>query len=319
MLKYAAGRVLQLLLSLWVAMTLLFVAVTQLPGDPVRALFGFRPPPPELYARIRTRYGLDEPLWEQYRRYFAHLLTGDLGNSYPTASRFDIGIGASVNDTLAAAAPVSARLLVGAVLLQLAVGVAAGALSARRGSRLGTALYLAALGVVATPVLVAAYLLRTVVGLELGWLPSDGLLGGDRAYVLPVLSLAGLSTGYVALLTRSEVRETLAGPFVRAARARGLRASRVLAVHALRPSLVPVVAFVAANTGQLVVGLIVVEGVFDLPGVGGAIFQSIRDRDRSLLVGLVTVVMVVVLVANAVADLLAAALDPRLRSDPARE
>lgn len=133
--------------------------------------------------------------------------------------------------------------------------------------------------------------------------------------MLPTLALGALSTGYVVLLTRAEVAETLASPYLRAARGRGFTTGRLLAVHALRPSLIPVVAFVAANTGQLVVGLIVVEGLYDL---GGAVFQAVRDQDRSLLIGLVTVVMLVVLVANAVADVLVALLDPRVRAEPAR-
>ena len=317
MLRFVVGRTVQMLVSLWVALTLIFVAVTQLPGDPVRALFGFKPPPPEIYDRIRLRFGLDLPLWEQYTRYLGQVLRGDLGSSYPLNPYGTATEGPAVVDTLAATLPVSGRLVVGALLLQVVVGVTAGALSARKvGSRTGGGAYVLGLLLVSTPVLVAAYALRTVLGLQLGWLPSGGTFSGWTSYVLPVVALAGLSTGYVLLLTRSEVAETLASPFVKTARSKGMRTSRLLAVHALRPSLIPVVAFLAVNVGQLVVGLIVVEGVFDLPGVGGAIFSSIRNRDRSLLVGLVTAVMVLVLVVNAVADVLTALIDPRLRPTP---
>ncbi len=317
MLRYTVGRGGQMVLSLWAALTLIFIAVTQLPGDPVRALFGFKPPPPEIYNAIRSRFGLDRPIWEQYLLYLGNLLRGDLGNSYPLDGYGAAKVGASVNDTLAGAAPVSAVLLVGALLVQIVVGVTAGAVSAgRMRARLGGGVYVVALLLVSTPVLVAAYVLRTVFGLQLGWLPANGTFAGATSYVLPVLALAALSTGYVILLTRSEVAETLASSFLQAARSKGLSRSRLLAVHALRPSLIPVVAFIAANVGQLVVGLIIVEGVFDLPGIGGAIFESIRNRDRSLLVGLVTVVMVIVLVANAVADILTALIDPRLRPAP---
>ena len=314
MLRIVAGRTLQMVVSLWVALTLIFLAVTQLPGDPVRALFGFRPPPPEVYEAIRNRFGLDLPLPQQYARYLGRVLTGDLGNSYPLDPYGTAKVGPSVRETIATSAPVSAVLLGGALLVQTLVGVVAGALSAGlRTARTRTGLYVLALVLVSTPVLVAGYVLRRVVAVELGWLPARGLLDGASSYVLPVLALSGLSTGYAILLTRSEVGETLASPFLQAARGRGFRTSRLLAVHALRPSLIPVVAFLAANVGQLVVGLIVVEGIFDLPGIGGAIFDSLRNRDRSLLIGLVTVVMVLVLVANAVADIVAALLDPRLR------
>jgi ABC-type dipeptide/oligopeptide/nickel transport system permease component len=170
---------------------------------------------------------------------------------------------------------------------------------------------------VGTPVVVTAYLLRVVFVVELGWAPFSGAAGGPGAYVLPVLALAALSTGYVALITRAEVGESLHAPFVQAALGRGLTRRRVLGVHALRPALTPVVTFVAANLGQLFVGLVVVEGVFGMPGIGSAVLASIEGRDRALLVGLTTVVIAAVIVVNAVADIAAAALDPRVRLQPA--
>lgn len=309
---YLVRRGVQMVLSLWAALTLIFVAVTQLPGDPVRALFGFTPPPPEIYAAIENQFHLDEPLLTQYLLYLGDVLTGDLGRAFPLDPYGDAGAGPLVSDTVLATAPVSAVVVVGALLVQSVVGVVAGAL-ATSGRRLGAGVYAAALLLVSTPVIVAAYLLRTVFGSELRWFPLSGAAGGPLTYVLPVLSLAALSTGYVALLTRSELAETLTSPFVHAARARGLRTRRVIGVHALRPALIPVVTFVAANVGQLFVGLLVVEGIFGMPGLGGALFEAIHDRDRSLLVGLVTVVMAAVIVANAVADVAAAGLDPRIR------
>jgi oligopeptide transport system permease protein len=132
--------------------------------------------------------------------------------------------------------------------------------------------------------------------------------------VLPILALSVLSIGYIILLTRAEVRETLASPFLKAARGRGFTTARLLTRHAMRPSLIPVVAFIAANIGQLFVGLIIVEGVFGMPGLGGAVFSAIRSRDRSLLIGLVTVFILITLVVNTIADMLIAAIDPRVRS-----
>lgn len=302
----------QMLLSLWAALTLVFVAVTQLPGDPVRALFGFTPPPPEIYAALEAQFHLDEPLPLQYLLYLRDVVTGDLGRGFPIDPFGDPGAGPLVSDVVVATAPVSAVVLLGALVVQAVVGVVAGALAASW-RRVGAGVYAVSLLLVSTPVLVAAYLLRTVLGLELRWFPLSGAAGGPLTYVLPVLALAALSTGYVALLTRAELTQALASPFVHAARARGLRSRRVVTVHALRPALVPVVTFVAADLSQLFVGLLVVEAVFGMPGLGGALFAAIHDRDRSLLVGLVTVVMAAVIVANAVADVAAAALDPRTR------
>jgi ABC-type dipeptide/oligopeptide/nickel transport system permease component len=312
-LRFAASRTLQMVVSIWVAITLIFIAVTQLPGDPVRALFGFRPPPPELYYRIAHRFGVDRPLWEQYWLYLSNTLTGDLGHSYPLDGWGTASTGPAVADTIAAAAPVSAVLVLGSLAVQIVLGVGIGALGAlRRRRALNAAVYALAVLLVATPVLVAAYVLRTTLSVQLRLFPLNGVHAGPVSYVLPIIALSALSIGYVILLTRTEVRETLAAPFLKAARGRGYTTARLLTVHAMRPSLIPVVAFLAANIGQLFVGLIIVEGVFGLPGLGGAVFEAIRGRDRSLLIGLVTVFILVTLVVNTLADLLIALIDPRV-------
>jgi oligopeptide transport system permease protein len=192
--------------------------------------------------------------------------------------------------------------------------VVAGAVSAARaGTVLSRSVDALALLAVATPVLVAAYVSRTVLGVQLRLFPVAGVAAGWTGYVLPVLSLAALSTGYLALLLKGELLVALGAPYTAAARARGLSPLRVTTVHALRPSLIPVATFLAANLGQLVTGLIVVEGVFRVPGVGGLLFTALDDRDRSLVVGIVTFVAILVIVANALADVVVAALDPRLR------
>jgi oligopeptide transport system permease protein len=314
-LRFAAARSVQMLVSIWVAVSLIFIAVTQLPGDPVRALFGFRPPPPELYNRIAHRFGLDRPLWEQYWMYLSNTLTGDLGYSFPLDGWGTAATGPAVTDIIASAAPVSAILLAGSLTLQLVLGVGIGALGAlRRRRSLDAAIYAVAILLVATPVLVAAYALRTTLGVQLRWFPLAGNYAGAMSYVLPIIALSALSVGYIILLTRSEVRETLSAPFLKAARGRGYTTARLLTVHAMRPSLIPVIAFIAANIGQLFVGLIIVEGVFGLPGLGGAVFEAIRERDRGLLIGLVTLFILVTLVVNTLADLLIAAIDPRVRA-----
>jgi oligopeptide transport system permease protein len=312
-LRFLAGRAVQMAVTLWLAMTLLFVAVSVLPGDPVRALFGFRQPPPDVYDAIVRQYRLDRPLWEQYLLFLADLLRGDLGESYPRNPFGRAESTVQVVDVIRASLPVSARLVLAALVVQLLVGVVAGLLSARRGRRSGPVLYGTAVVLVAVPVVVLAYLLRSFVAYRTGLFPTSGTFEGARSYVLPVLALAALSTGYVALLTRAEVRSVLASRFVHLARAKGLSDERVLTRHALRPALVPVVAYVAASIGPSLVALVVVEGVFGLPGLGGAVLDAVRSRDRSLVVGLVAFVMAVVVVATAVADVLTAWLDPRQR------
>ena len=312
--RYVLGRAVQAVLTLFVALTLIWVAVTILPGDPVRALFGFRQPTPEAYARVQEQLHLDEPVLMQYLLYLRDLLSFDLGESFPRDPFGRPDPGVPVNALIRGTLPTSAIILGGAVAVQLLVGVVAGALSAARaGTRLGRSVDLVALLLVSTPVLVAAYVARTVFGIQLGWLPVSGTASGWTAYVLPIMSLAALSTGYVTLLLKGEMDLALKAPYTHAARARGIAEWRIAAVHAMRPSLIPVATFLAANLGQLVTGLIIVEGVFRVPGVGGLLFSAIGARDRSIVVGVVTFVAVVVIVANAVADVVVALLDPRIR------
>ncbi len=137
-----------------------------------------------------------------------------------------------------------------------------------------------ALLLVSTPVLVAAYVSRVVFGVQLRWLPVAGLGSGPESYVLPVLALAALSTGYLTLLVKGELLVALRAPYVKAAEARGIPSWRLHAVHALRPSLIPVLTYVAGNLGTLVTGLVIVEGVFRVPGVGGVLFGAIAEQDR---------------------------------------
>ena len=315
MQRYLVRRLVQLLVTVLIALTVFWLAVTVLPGDPVRALFGFRQPSPEAYARVSEQLRLDEPVWKQYLFYVTDVLRLDLGNSFPRDPYGRPEPGAPVLALVRNAAPTSAVLLAGALLVQAVVGLVAGALAAARaGSWMGRAVDGVALLLVCTPVLVAAYVSRTVFGVRLGWLPQSGVTAGWTGYVLPVLSLAALSTGYITLLLKQELRVALRAPYVKAAKARGIPSWRLTAVHAMRPSLIPVATFLAANLGQLVTGLIIVEGVFRVPGVGGLLFGAIGAQDRNVVVGVATLVALAVIVANALADVAVAALDPRLRA-----
>ena len=312
--RFMVGRAAQAVVTLLVALTLIWFAITILPGDPVRALFGFRQPSPEAYARVKEQLRLDEPVVLQYLLYLRDVLSFDLGTSFPRDPFGRPEPGTPVNALIRATLPTSAVILAGAFVVQAVVGVIAGALAAARaGTRLGRLVDVVALLLVSTPVLVAAYVSRTVFGVELQWLPLSGTARGWTAYILPILSLAALSTGYVTLLLKGELALALRAPYSRAALARGIAQWRITAVHAMRPSLIPVATFLAANLGQLVTGLIIVEGVFRVPGVGGLLFNAIAARDRAVVVGVVTFVAVLVIVANALADMVVAALDPRVR------
>lgn len=311
--SYIARRVLQGIFTLLATTMLFHASITVLPGDPVRALFGFRQPNPLIAAEINEKFHLDEPYIAQYGHYLWDLLHGDLGNSYPF-SVFRSRGGTPVNDLVAGALPVSARILVTAIILQLVLGLGLGMLmSVRQNARWTRWLFLGVVVAAAVPVIVSAFALKDVFADTLRVLPYGGTNDGWRSYVMPVIAVAATGTAYVVLLTRSELLNTMRQRYIKAAEARAIPEYRVVGMHALRASLLPAITYVAANLGQLVTGLLVVEGIFNIPGLGGLMFTAIQRQDRSLLVSIILLVTVAVIVANILADVFYAVIDPRIR------
>ncbi len=313
-LRVLARRIIQAVLTLLVVTVLMHGAVALLPGDPIRALFGFRRPNPEVYAQLQELYNLDEPWIVQYVTYIRHLLTGNWGYSLPGLAGSRGTVGAPVAEILRQAVPISLRLLIPVIAVQLVAGVTAGATSVqgkKRWSRTG--LYAGSVVVIGFPVIVIAYALQ-IIAEKLGFSRQIGI-DGWSGYILPVASLALTSTALVVLLTRSQLQDALVQPFIVAARARSIPAKRVLRLHALRLALPSVFTFIAANFGQLLTGLIIVEAIFDIPGVGSVLFEAIQDRDQALLIAMVVFTTAVALILNLIADVLHFLLDPRIREE----
>ena len=311
--RYIARRVLQGIFTLLVTTLLFHASITVLPGDPVRALFGFRKPNPLIAAEINERFHLDEPYIVQYGHYLWDLLHGDLGMSYPFSAFYSRG-GTPVNDLVAGALPVSARILVAAILLQLVLGIGLGiVMSVRPRTKATRWLYLGVVVAAAVPVIVSAFALKDLFANTLQVLPYGGVRDGWRSYVMPVLAVAATSTAYVVLLIRSELMNTMRQRYIKAAEARAIPQYRIVGMHALRASLLPALTYVAANLGSLVTGLLIVEGIFNIPGLGGLMFTAIQRQDRSLLVSIILLVTVGVIIVNIVADVLYAVIDPRIR------
>lgn len=307
MLSFALRRVLGIVPALWVLVTLSFFVIRLAPGGPFdeeQAL------PPGIEANLEAAYGLDRPLPEQYLRYLAGLVRGDLGPSF----RFkDV----TVAELIGRGLPISLTLGVAAIALALSVGIALGALAAlRRNSPLDLGLTgLAVLGI-ALPGFVVGPLLALLFGLHLRWLPVAGWEHGEVRYlVLPVLTLALPLLAYVARLTRGGLLEVLASNFVRTARAKGLSRAQVIRRHALRPALLPVVSYLGPATAFVVTGSLVVETVFALPGSGRHLVQAAINRDYPLVMGMVVVYGSLTLLLNFMADLLYGWLDPRVRHE----
>ncbi len=311
--RFLGRRLLQSGVTLLLASFVFHSGLSLLPGDPVRAMIGLARPDPGVYQALRAQYHFDDPWYARYLLYLRDLLTGDLGRSFPTQVRSRGGIGPRVSDILSQTLPVSLRILIPALIVVTVAGIVIGTLATRkRREPTGHAIYLGSLVAVATPVIVLAFVLQSVVGVGLGLTPVRGLRDWS-GYILPVITLATASTGYVVLLTRSELGEALSQTFIQAARARAVPEHRLVGIHALRASVVTTVTFIAANFGQLLTGLVIVEGVFGISGFGGTLLRAIEFRDYSLLISLLLFVVAVVLAANLVADVLQTIIDPRIR------
>ena len=305
--RYVLRRMLLAVPVLIGASFLIFAMVYALPGDPIRALGGDRPLSPAVVAQLRDQYNLDDSLPVQYAKYVANLVQGDLGTDFR---------GRAVADTIAQRLPVTAKLALVAVLLEAVIGIVAGVFAGiRRNGFLDNVVLISSTLVVSIPILVLAFVAQYLFGLKMDMFPVAGINQGWFSYLLPGLVLASGSLAYVARLTRTSVAENMRADYVRTARAKGLPNRTVIIRHTLRNSLIPVVTFIGADLGSLMGGAIVTESVFNLPGIGRAIFDSVRQQEGAVVVGIVTLMVFFFIFFNLVVDVLYAVLDPRIRYD----
>ena len=307
-MKRFAARLLEAVLTLWLLATLCFVLLRAAPGGPFDTE---KSAPPEVQAALAAQYRLDRPLPAQYAAWLGDVARGDLGPSFQYPDY-------TVNQLIAQALPVS--MLNGglALLLALLCGVPLGVWAARRaGSWLDRGLMLfAGLGL-AVPKFVVAPLLVLLFAVTLHWLPAGGwgstLFGSPKNIVLPVVALALPNVAYCARLTRASMLDVLNAEYLTAARARGLSETRLLFAHALKPALLPVVAWLSPALINIVTGSAVVEQVFGIPGMGRYFVQGAFNRDYTLVLGVVLVVGALIVAINTMVDALRAWMDPRLR------
>jgi oligopeptide transport system permease protein len=305
MARYIARRLLLAIPVLFGASFLIFAMVFALPGDPIRALGGDRPISPAVQQELRDRYNLDDPLLVQYGKYVGNLVQGDLGTDFS---------GRPVSDILDRAVPVTVKLALVALAFEAVIGLLAGVLAGiRQKSFFDTLVLVTTTLIVSIPVFVLGFLAQYALGLRLGLFPIAGVADGFRGYLLPGFVLAALSLAYVARLTRTSLVENLRNDYVRTAKAKGLTPTTVVGKHTLRNSMIPVVTFLGADLGTLLSGAVVTEGIFNIPGLGRAVFQAIQTQEGTVVVGIVTLFVFVYIFFNLVVDVLYAALDPRIR------
>lgn len=305
--RFVARRLLLTIPVLIGATFLIFAMVYALPGDPIRALAGDRPLAPAVQAQLADEFNLNDPLWLQYVKYVGDLVQGDFGTDFS---------GRPVWDTIEQRLPVTAKLALSAVIFEAVIGLVAGILAGiRRGSWFDNLVLVSTTLIVSVPVFVLGFVAQFVFGLKLGWFPTSGISDGWYSYVLPGLVLASLSLAYVARLTRTSLAENLRQDYVRTARAKGLKPSVVVGKHTLRNSLIPVVTFIGADIGALMGGAIVTESIFNIPGLGRAVYDAVLRQEGAVVVGIVTLFVFFYIFFNLVVDVLYALLDPRIRYD----
>jgi len=285
---------------------IIYLTVFSLPGDAVRALAGDRQLPHSVIDAINARYLLDQPLWVQYTNYLGNLLRGDLGVDLT---------GRSVADQLATRWPVTITLALTAWTIQLVLGLAIGIVSAlKRGTVIDRGLLVVTIALSCIPVFVLGITAQIVFGVRLDWLPVAGIRDGwPVSYLLPALVIALFGLASVSRLVRGSMIDNLEADYVRTARAKGIGESRVVGLHVMRNSLIPTATFLATDLGFLLGGAVVIEGIFNLPGVGNLLFSAIRNHEATLVVGISTALIVIFLLTSLVVDALHALLDPRIR------
>ena len=307
------GAKLGYLLLMTLTVTALTAALGQLlPGDVAVAMLGSQATP-ENVAALRAKLGLDAPLWEQYLRWIGSILQGDFGTSHRTGE----GVMRAIADRL----PVTLEIVVAAQVLALAIGVPLGIVSAVwRDGPIDRAITGAAFGLIALPSYLVAIGLIYVFSVHLGWLPASGFVHWEegawlhvRSLVLPVATLAIIEWPVLARTLRADMITTLREDYILMARAKGLPWTRVLLVHALKPSSLALITVIGLTLGRLVGGALVLEVIFSLPGVGQMIVDSILTRDYITLQGAVVFVTLAFLFVNFVVDMLYGVLDPRIR------
>ncbi|MFD6179474.1 MULTISPECIES: ABC transporter permease [unclassified Isoptericola] len=306
MLWYLGRRLLQMIPVFLGATLLLYAMVFLRPGDPVAGLGGERGLPEAVQEQIRAEYNLDKPFIVQYLLFLRGVFTLNFGVDFR---------GREITDVMAQAFPITFQLAIMALILEGVFGIFFGLIAGmRKGGFFDATVLVISLVVIAVPTFVIGFVMQFVFGVKLGWFPvSVGNDPGLYELFLPAVVLAATSFAYVLRLTRTSVGENLSADYVRTARAKGLRRSQVTGRHVLRNSLIPVVTFLGADLGNLMAGAIVTEGIFNIKGVGGTLYQAIIRGENVTVVAITTVLVLVYILANLLVDLLYAALDPRIR------
>jgi len=312
MLFFIARRLLYLVPVLLAVSMLTFVIASLLPGDLAYTILGDQATPEKVEA-LRHDMGLDQPIVLRYLGWLGHVLQADLGRSFRT--------GQTVLQAVAERLPVSLELMLLAEIMGLAIGVPLAIVcAARSGGPFDRFMTGTAFAMLSVPTFLSAILLIYLFAVQMGWLPATGYvpfteapLDNLRFFVLPALTLALAEWPGIMRVLRSDMIAALQEDYIALARAKGLKPSRILFVHALKPSSLTLVTITGINIGRLIGGALITETIFALPGIGRLLVSAVATRDLIILQGVVLLVATGFVIMNFIVDLLYAVLDPRIR------
>ncbi|MEX6138213.1 oligopeptide ABC transporter permease OppB [Providencia hangzhouensis] len=305
MLKFIIRRLLEAIPTLLVLITISFFMMRLAPGSPFT---GERKLPPEVMANIEAKYHLNDHMYKQYFNYLIQLSKGDFGPSFKYKDY-------SVNDLVAKAFPVSAKLGATAFIVAVLFGVSAGVIAALNQNTKWdfTVMGFAMTGVV-IPSFVVAPLLVLIFAIHLKWFPGGGWDGGNLKHmVLPMVALSLAYIASISRITRGSMIEIMHSNFIRTARAKGLPLRTIILRHALKPALLPVLSYMGPAFVGIITGSMVIETIFGLPGIGQLFVNGALNRDYSLVLSLTILVGVLTITFNAIVDVLYAVIDPKIR------
>jgi peptide/nickel transport system permease protein len=305
MLKFILKRLLMAIPVLLGVTFIVFTIMSFTPGDPVQTMLGDNYTQ-EAYEEITEELGLNDPFLVRYVRYVVDLVQGDMGTSYSTKR--------PVADEIFSRFPATVRLAGAAIFLAVVFGIPLGVISAtKQYSFFDSGSMFVALVGVSMPNFWLGIMLVLLFAANLGWLPSSGDKG-FLSLILPAVTLSANSLATITRMTRSSMLETIRMDYIRTARAKGLRESRVIIHHALRNAMIPVITSVGLQFGFALSGAVLVETVFSWPGIGRLLVDTIKLKDTPVVLGVVVVMAASFTLINLVIDILYACFDPRIRT-----
>src|SRR5437660_7086740 len=304
MLRYLSLRVLYTLPVIWLVVSLVFLLIHLVPGDPIQQMLGEGAPAADI-AATRHAFGLDAPLGEQYIRYWKGVLHGDLGRS--------IRYGQTVTGLLAQRYPYTLRLTLASLLVAILLSIPAGVHSARHRNHWDDrTLSVVSLFGLSFPNFALGPILILFFAIKLGLLPVSG--SGTVAHlVLPAITMGGALAAILTRMVRTSMLEELGHDYIRTARAKGLPERSVVYRHALRNAMIPIITVLGLQFGALLAGAIVTETIFSWPGIGRLTIQAISNRDYYLVQGCILAIGLTYIAVNFLTDLLYSAVNPRIR------